>query len=176
MTLWELFWHFALVSLLAFGGGQAALPLIERVSVAQMGWVSPSAFASAVAFGYVTPGPVLITATFVGYQAAGVPGACAATLGVFTAPVGLAALAAGGVERLAKNRWLRAFGQGAAPAVAGLLAATAWSLARQSAAASWPLALVALVALLLAARTRIAPGWILLGGAAAGWAAAAFMP
>jgi len=71
----ELFARFVLISLLAFGGGQAALPLIERMAVIETGWLSPSAFGAAVAFGYLTPGPVLITATFVGQQVAGLSGA-----------------------------------------------------------------------------------------------------
>ena len=169
MILLQLFGQFLLISLLAFGGGQAALPLIERVSVAQMGWISPSAFAAAVAFGYITPGPVLITATFVGYMAAGFLGAIAATLGVFIAPTLLAMATAAGVERFANNRWLKAFGQGAAPAVVGLLGATAWSLF-QSSISTWQLGLVVGITIILATRTQIAPGWLLLGGTIAGWA------
>lgn len=168
MILLQLFGQFLLISLLAFGGGQAALPLIERVSVAQMGWVSPTAFASAVAFGYITPGPVLITATFIGYIAAGFPGAIVATLGVFLAPTLLAIATAAGVERFAQNRWLQAFGRGAAPAVVGLLGATAWSLI-QSSVTSWQFAVVAILTFVLASKTEIAPGWLLLGGAIAGW-------
>ncbi len=168
MILIELFVQFLFISLLAFGGGQAVLPLIEQVCVTQMGWVSPQVFAAAVAFGYITPGPVLITATFIGYMVAGLLGALAATIGVFIAPILLATLMAIGVERLADNRWLLAFGRGAAPAVVGLLVATAWSLA-QSTLTSWSLVVVAFVVLILAAITKIQPVLLLAGGALASW-------
>ena len=59
----HLFWRFVLISLLAFGGGGAALPLVERLAVSETGWIAEQDFAAAVAFGYLTPGPVLITAT-----------------------------------------------------------------------------------------------------------------
>lgn len=165
--IFELFWRFVLISLLAFGGGQAALPLIERIAVSETGWVSPQDFAAAVAFGYVTPGPVLITATFVGYRAAGLGGACAATLGVFLMPWVLAAAAAQQLQRFLQHPWLRGFGRGAAPAVVGLLAVTALDIARHALVA-WPYAVVAAVALLLALWTKVHPLLILLGGAGTG--------
>ena len=62
----DLFTRCVLISLLAFGGGAAALPLIERIAVGETGWVSSQDFAMAVAFGYITPGPVLITPAVVG--------------------------------------------------------------------------------------------------------------
>ena len=166
--LWALFVQFAVTSLLAFGGGQAVLPLIERQSVAERGWLSTSAFTAGVGVGYLVPGPVTTMAAFVGYMAGGLAGGIAATLGMFLAPVILAALAAKGVERLARSRWVRAFGMGAAPAVVGLLGATLWNLARHALTA-WPLAAVALLSLALAAKTKIMPVWLLLGGAILGW-------
>ena len=81
-----------IISLLAFGGGQAALPLVEQVAVRDMHWVSASTFGAAVAFSYVTPGPVLIVAAFIGFQVAGMAGVVAATLGAFVAPWALAPL------------------------------------------------------------------------------------
>lgn len=169
--LWDLFSRLFVISLFAFGRGSGALPLIERLSVAQMGWVSEPTFAAAVGFGYLAPGPVLIAATFIGYQAAGMPGAVAATVGIFLAPTLLAAAAASGVERLSGNHWLRAFGEGAAPAVVGLFGATAWSLAQST--GTRPLLLViSTTVLALAVRTRIAPGWLLLGGLIIGGAIA----
>jgi len=164
-TLAALFLQFALISLLAFGGGQAVLPLMEQISVGQFRWLSSSAFTAGVGFGYVVPGPVMTVATFIGYRAAGFPGAVCATLGVFLPPILLAVGAAAGVGRFAQNRYVQAFGVGATPAVVGLLAATAWSIARHS-VNTWHLAAIAVVATILAARTKISPVLLLAGGAA----------
>jgi chromate transporter len=167
--LWALFWQFAVISLLAFGGGQAVLPLIERETVALRHWATTPEFIAGVGFGYLIPGPVTTMAAFIGYMAGGLLGGLVATLGMFLAPAILAASAAAGVERLARNRWIKAFGAGAAPAVVGLLGATLWSVAHH-AVTSLPLALVAVLSLLLAVRTRIQPLWLLMAGAALGWA------
>ena len=126
----ELVGTFLLVGALAFGGGQAALPLVERLAVGVHGWVTPAQFAAAVGLSYATPGPVLIIAAFIGYRAEGLPGALAATVAVFVLPVVAAAGAAGTVQRLAGTRWLPAFGRTAGAAAIGLLALTLLSLAR----------------------------------------------
>src|SRR6185369_7928435 len=107
MVYLELFTRFMMISLLAFGGGQAALSLIERVAVQDTGWLTPSSFGAAVAFAYVTPGPVLIIATFVGQQVGGLLGALTATLGAFLAPWALAAATAQQVKRFAQDEHLR---------------------------------------------------------------------
>jgi chromate transporter len=164
----DLFTRCVLISLLAFGGGQAALPLIERIAVGETGWLSAHDFATAVAFGYVTPGPVLITMTFLGYRAAGIVGACAATLGIFLMPWALAAAAAQQLQRFMQHPWLQHFGRGAAPAVVGLLVVTALHLARPAFASGWPYAGVAAAALGLAMWTKLHPIVILLGGAIVG--------
>ena len=169
-VLVTLFWQFTVIGLLAFGGGQSVLPLMEQISVRQQGWLTTGAFTSGVGFGYMVPGPVTTTATFIGYQAAGLPGALAATLGMFLAPVLLAGLTAAGVGKLAKNRWVSAFSVGATPAIVGLLAATAWSIARHS-ITSWTFAAIALAATVLAARTKLPSVVLLLGGAAIGYIA-----
>ena len=166
--IFDLFSRFVLISLLAFGGGGAALPLVERLAVSEVGWVSPQDFAAAVACGYVTPGPVLITATFVGYRAAGVSGAMAATVGVFLMPWFLAAAAAQQLQRFMQHPRLAGFGRGAAPAVVGLLGVTALSIAKQS-VTHWSYVLIAIVALVLALWTKVHPILILIGGAAIGW-------
>jgi chromate transporter len=164
----ELFARFVLVSLIAFGGGQAALPLIERVVVVETGWLTPATFGSAVAFGYLTPGPVLITATFVGFHVAGLSGALAATLGAFLFSWMLAAATARQIGRLAQDRRLRAFGAGAAPAVTGLLGVTALSIGRE-AFVSWPYVAIGTGVLVIASSIRVHPVVLLAAAGVAGW-------
>ena len=168
MILCELFLRCVLISLLAFGGGSATLPLIEQIAVAETGWVSPQDFAMAVAFGYITPGPVLIIATFLGYRVAGLAGACMATLGIFLMPWVLAAAAAHVLQRWIQHPWLQNFGRGAAPAVLGLLGVTALRLARPAFAAGWPYIGVVGVTLGLTLWTKVHPIVCLIGGAVAG--------
>ena len=161
----ELFARFVVISLLAFGGGQAALPLVERTVVEETRWIPPPMFGAAVALAYLTPGPVLIVATFVGYQVAGISGALTATVGAFLAPATLAALAAHQVTRFAQHPLLRRFGLGATPAVIGLLGVTALVLARDAVGGSWPRLGIVAVVLALGAATRLHPVVLLgLGG------------
>jgi chromate transporter len=164
----ELFARFMVISLVAFGGGQAALPLVERVAVQDTGWLTPSSFGAAVAFAYITPGPVLITATFVGQQVGGLLGALTATLGAFLAPWALAAATAQQAKRFAQDERLRTFGAGAAPAVIGILGVTVLSLGRE-AFVSWPYLAIAVLVFAFAARTRIPPVFLLGGAGFLGW-------
>ena len=73
------------IDILAFGGGFAALPLMFHQVVDVHAWVDSSTFLNGIALGQVTPGPIVITATFVGYLVDGLPGAMVATFGIFVA-------------------------------------------------------------------------------------------
>ncbi len=68
---------------LAFGGGFTLIPLIQYEVVERLGWLTTREFIDGIALGQVTPGPIIITATFVGYRIAGMMGAFASTLAVF---------------------------------------------------------------------------------------------
>jgi chromate transporter len=171
--IFDLFSRFALISLLAFGAGGTVLPLIERLAVTEMGWITPQDFAAAVACGYLTPGPVLLTATFVGYRAAGLSGALSATVGIFLLPWLFAAAAAQQLQRVLQHPWLAGFGRGAAPAVVGLFGVMALNLAKQS-FTHWAYALMAIVAFGVALRTKVHPVVLLIGGTVLGWVIGAF--
>ena len=83
MTLWQLFIAFLQIGAFSFGGGYAALPLIQAQAIERYGWLSQTDFADLVTIAEMTPGPIAINAaTFVGNLTAGLPGAVFATLGV----------------------------------------------------------------------------------------------
>lgn len=128
----------------------------------------PSSFGAAVAFAYLTPGPVLITATFVDQPVGGLFGALTATLGAFLDPWALAAATAPQIKRFAQSEHLRAFGSGAVPAVIGIFGVAVLSLGRE-AFVSWPYVGIGAVVFALAAWTRMPPVLLLGGGGVLGW-------
>ena len=72
------------VDLFAFGGGYASVPMMLHEVVDVRGWMAGNTFMDGIALGQVTPGPIVITATFVGYQVAGLVGSVVGTIAVFT--------------------------------------------------------------------------------------------
>lgn len=87
MIYLKLFWSFFQIGLFSIGGGYAAIPLIQNQVVDINSWLTMSQFADIVTIAEMTPGPIAINAaTFVGIQAAGIPGAIVATFGNLLAP------------------------------------------------------------------------------------------
>ena len=119
---------FARIGAATFGGGFTMVPFVEQEAVHHYHWLNATEFADAVALGQVTPGPVLITATFIGWRVAGLAGAAAATLGIFLVPWLLTVFAGSWVLRHRNLRSVRSALRGLVPAVVGLMAAAALSL------------------------------------------------
>ena len=111
------------VSVFAFGGGYAALPLMLHASVTGQGWLSAGEFMDGVALAQVSPGPLSIVAAFVGYKVGNLPGALVATISVFFPCFVTIVAVAPWFERLARLRLFRAATRGAAVSLAGLLLA-----------------------------------------------------
>ncbi|HEY6866573.1 MAG TPA: chromate efflux transporter [Candidatus Eisenbacteria bacterium] len=157
---------------LTFGGGFVMIPLLEAELVNARHWLSPHVFAQAMALGQVTPGPVVITATFVGYAVAGLAGALLSTIAVFL-PSFLMTWAVGRqVERFRSTAAVQGFLQGVQPAVVGLMLAAAVAIARNG-ITDRAGAIMAAAALFGVWIGRVNPMWVMLGAAAFGLAQAA---
>lgn len=113
-----------------FGSGLAIVPFLRQGVVLDNRWLTEHQFLDAVAVGLITPGPVVITAAFIGYVVAGFPGAVVSALAIF-APIYLGVVIPGRwFIRHRKNRWVRAFVRGATAGAAGAIAGATVVLAR----------------------------------------------
>jgi len=145
---------FAKTGALVFGSGLAIVPFLRDGVVDQHHWLNPAQFLDAVAIGLITPGPVVITAGFIGYLVAGLPGAVVATVAIFT-PIYLAVVIPGRwFVRHRDNRRVKAFVAGATAGAAGALSGAVVVLTRQ-AVTDWPTAIIALVTLAVLWRFKI---------------------
>lgn len=155
---------FLKVGALLFGSGYVLIAFIEKEIVGQLGWLTRQQLVDAIAVGQMTPGPVLTTATFIGYLVAGVPGAIISTIAIFL-PSFLIVLALGRwMPRLRASKTAAAFLRGVNAAVVAAMLLALIALARAAVVDVWTGA-IALVGLGLLLRTRVDSTW-LLGGAA----------
>ena len=162
VVIWQLMTIFLRVGTVTFGGGFVMIPQIETDVVEVHRWLTHQAFADGMAFGQLTPGPILITATFIGFKVAGLPGAIAATVSAFLPSFVMTAIAGTSLNRFRANTQVQSFLGGVAPAVVGMLAAAGVSLARSG--LSTPLSYgVATLAFLLMRRARLNPVLIIFG-------------
>ncbi|WP_081972575.1 chromate efflux transporter [Leptolyngbya sp. KIOST-1] len=113
-----------------FGGGLVIIPLLETAVVDDFGWMTRSQFIDGVALGELTPGPVVITAAFVGYKVAGALGALVATVAMFLPSFGFIMFASPWLRRLRQNPGVKRFLKGVLPAVLGAIAAAVIPLAQ----------------------------------------------
>lgn len=123
MIYLHLFFSFLQIGLFSFGGGYAALPLIQYQVVEQNQWLSMGEFADLITISQMTPGPIAINgATFVGMQIAGIPGAIAATAGCVLPSFVIVLLLAVFYKKYGKSRLLQGVLMGLRPIVVALIA------------------------------------------------------
>jgi chromate transporter len=155
---------FLRIGAVTFGGGYVMVPLIEAEVVQAHGWLTHREFVEAFALGQVTPGPVLITATFIGYRVAGTLGALVATVSIFLPSLVLTVVAGSSLRRFRANRQVQAFLRGVTPAVVGLLVAAAWTVGRTG-IHTWVGLLLAGASAFVLVRFRVNAFLVILGAA-----------
>jgi chromate transporter len=173
VSLSQLALIFLKVGSILFGSGYVLLAFLRPDLVERTGWLSDAQLLDAVAVGQITPGPVLTTATFIGYLLAGLPGGLLATAAIFLPSFVFVALSSPFVPRLRQSPWAGAFLDGANAASVALMATVAWELAR-AAVVDWLTAGLAAAAAVLLLLTRLNSVWLVAGGAVVGFLAASF--
>ena len=131
-TVSTLFLFFLKAGAFVFGSGLAIVPFLYGGAVGKYHWLTERQFLDAVAVAMITPGPVVITAGFIGYVVAGAIGATLAVLAVFAPPYFIVIMGAPYYRRFAKNLQVKAFVQGVTAAAVGAIAGAAFILGRRS--------------------------------------------
>ncbi len=139
---------------LTFGSGLVIVPFLEKGLVQQTGWLNGQQFLIAVAMGMLSPGPVVITATFVGYLVAGFWGSVVSTVGIFLPSFLLVLIVAPILIRHRENPNIQGFVKGAYAAAIGTIVGAGMLLGR-IAIGDWLTALIAIVSLVALVRWKV---------------------
>ncbi|MDP9265448.1 MAG: chromate efflux transporter [Chloroflexota bacterium] len=152
-----------------FGSGLAIVPFLQQGVVHDFGWLSEREFLDAVAMGMITPGPVVITAVFVGYLVAGLGGATVAGVGVFLPPFLMVVALGPWIMRYRKRPAVQGFTKGATAAAAGAIVGAAGVIATQV-LVNVPTVAIFLIAFLVLWRSKASEPLIVAASAAIGLA------
>jgi chromate transporter len=174
VSLWQLGYSFLKIGGTLFGGGYVLLSLVRGEFVEGYGWLTQQQLLDAISIGQFTPGPILSTATFIGYIIAGVPGSIVATIAIFLPSFILVALSNPFIPHLRKSKWMSAFLDAVNASAVGLMVVVTVQLAIATLALSTPPYLdilggsIALISTILAMRFSVNSIWLIFGGAAIG--------
>jgi chromate transporter len=158
---------FLKVGAVLYGGGYVLLAFLEQGLTQQHSWLTHQQLLDAVAIGQFTPGPVLSTATFIGYLLGGVPGAAVATVAIFLPSFFYVALLAPVLFRLRQSAWMASFLDSVNACAVALMAGVTFKLG-VDALRGWPAWIIAAAALAMLLRWKLNPAWVVLGAGLAG--------
>ncbi len=171
VSLWKLALFFLKVGCILYGSGYVLVAFLEDDLVRGYGWLTQQQLIDAVAIGQLTPGPVLTTATCVGYMVGGLGGAVIATVAIFLPSFFFVAVLNPLIGRLRQSRWASAFLDAINVSAVALMAAVSVRLGAavlwQDGQPNWQAWLIAMAAIVLT-RWKINAVWLVLGGAVAG--------
>ena len=163
----QLFLFFAKAAVVVYGSGLAIIPFIYHDVVERYHWLTQKQFLDAVSVGMMTPGPMMITAGFIGFMVDHFAGALASVIGVFLPVYLFVIILAPIFHKILRNAQAQAFVEGVTAAAVGAIAGTAFILG-QKAIVDWPTALIALVALGVVFKTKIPIPLLLLSAGVVG--------
>jgi len=166
-TLGKLLLFFLKAGSLTFGSGLVIVPFLEQGLVQQYGWLDERQFLIAVAVGMISPGPVVITATFVGYLVAGFLGSLVSTIGIFLPSFILVLVAAPLLAKYRANPNVQGFVKGAYAAAIGTILGACILLGR-IAIGDWLTALIGIASLAVLFRWKVSNPFLIAATAVVG--------
>jgi chromate transporter len=167
VPLARLGWFFLKVGAVLYGGGYVLLAFVEQGLVRDHHWLTQQQVLDAIAIGQFTPGPVLSTATFIGYLLGGVRGAAVATVAIFLPSFVYVAALGPILPKLRRSPWMAAFLDSVNVCAVALMAGATVRLSAD-ALRGWPMWAIAGSALAVLSKWKINPAWVVLGGGLAG--------
>ncbi len=167
-SLWSLALYFIQIGSVLFGSGYVLFAFLEGGLVSHHGWISQQQLVDAVAAGQITPGPVLSTATFIGYIIHGWSGALVATVSIFLPSFIFVLLLNPVIPRIRESAWTAAFLDAVNACAIALMSTVAIELARTN-LHTWQSWIIVLTALILAFKFKVNAIVLILGSATAGW-------
>ncbi|MDX1415589.1 MAG: chromate efflux transporter [Candidatus Promineifilaceae bacterium] len=173
VDLGQLFLVFLKVGAVLYGSGYVLLAFLRNDLVLRLGWLTDQQLVDAIAIGQVTPGPILTTATFIGYVLAGIPGAVVATVGIFLPSFIFVTILNPLVPRMRQSPWTAALLDGVNVAALGLMAGVTLFIGR-TAVIDMPTIILAVVTAILLFRFKISTIWLVLGAGVIGLLIAVF--
>jgi chromate transporter len=165
--LLKLSWVFLKIGTFTFGGGIVIIPMIENEVVNKYGWLTKAEFIDAVTLGQITPGPIIISATFIGYKVCGIVGATIATASVILPSFIMICLATEAIKKFHENKILANFLRGARVAVIGMVFDAGVSIGRSS-LVDLKTVLIAAASIICLFKYKVNPIWVLLGAGMVG--------
>lgn len=153
---------FSGMSLTLFGGGYVVIPALNEMFVTNLAWLSSPEFADGIAIGQVTPGPIFISAAFIGYKVLGVAGAVIATLSFFTPPALLMLLCSRFLDGIRQSQAIKAVFKGVRPAVIGLIFAAIPSVGKNMPLTWLPILMLA-ATIYLSLKYKVSPVYLIAG-------------
>jgi len=168
VLLWKLGLFFLKTGAVLYGSGYVLVAFIENGLVKETGWLTHQQLLDAVAIGQFTPGPVLSTATFVGYLTSGASGAVAATIAIFLPSFIYMLILYPIFPRLKKSAKMSAFLDAVNISAVGPMAAVVVRLSVVT-LLDWRVILISVAAFIGGMRYKLNAAWLVLGGALMGW-------
>ena len=167
-SLWTLFWTFAKMGVMTFGGGYAMLPILQREVVESKHWVSEEEIMDYYAIGQCTPGIIAVnTATFIGQKKRGIAGGIMATLGVVFPSVVIISILAGLITNFSHLVWVQNAFAGIQVCVCVLIFNAVMKLLKKS-VVDRRTATIFVVVLVGSVFLDLSPAWFVIAAAAAG--------